>query len=285
MNRLTQKTLIVSLFILCIVPFTEAAIKYGEVAIKSGNVVIVRDHRMLLFTQKNNPVIVYENDTIRTLKGSALMLTNPDEHRVYLGSNAIMQLKKWQKKKESGAIRMLFGKFRAKTATVRKQKSLNLRTATATIGIKGSVGDGNTSPDMTSLGNRSGDMTVTTNDGEEYDVSEGQLGFLVDELRQGVDFEGIPDFDPSLSEDQQETTGTDALNTENSKTAEIPESIREAIRLRVKNIEAAGGIDSIISGERAVPETREELVDYIQEAIDAAAGTGTKMNINVVVED
>ncbi len=285
MNRQTKKTLIVVLFIFLIAPFAEAAIKYGEVTIKSGNVVIVRNRRMLLFTQKNNPVTVYENDTIRTLRKSALLLVNSDQNRVHLGSNAIMQLKKWRKKKQSGTIRMLFGKFRAKTATIRKKRSLNLRTATATIGIKGSLGDGNTNGDVTMLSNFGGSMDMVANSGEEYGIDEGQMGYLIDSPGQDVTFEGIPGFDGSLTEEEQETTGLDKLNTPNSKSAELPDSIKEAIRLRVKNIADAGGTDTIISGERAVPDTREELVDYIGEAVDAATGTGTKVEVNINVED
>ena len=286
MESFTRKMLLTALIVLLISPFANAAVKYGEMTIRKGNVIVVRNHRMRLYTQKNNPVVLYENDTVRTLKGSALSLTNPDQNRVYLGANSIMQLKKWKQKKSSGTIRMLFGKFRARTTKFRKNRSLNIRTATATMGIKGSLLDGNTGPDFTSGQNLGGDISIINNAGEEYDISEGQMGFLVDSLDQTVNFELLPGFVPGQTEDQREGANLGALDNDASKKAEVPESIRQAIKEKI--VETAAKEGKTLSKEeleRATPDTREELTEYIQNAIDNAAGTGVKVNVNVSVED
>ncbi len=263
----------------------QAAIKYGEAVIKKGNVVIVRKGRMYLYTKKHNPVVVYENDTIRTLKNSALTLSNLDQNRVILGANAIMQVKGWKKHKKQGKIRMLFGKFRARTAQIKKNRSLNIRTATATMGIKGSLTDGNTDGDFSSMSNRGGSMTITDNQGNESDVPLGQMGFFVDGPGGGM--EPDPDFDPAKTEDEQEGSGLGSLDTPDSKSVEIPPFIQRVIETYV--VEVAGITDedilSDIADGRATPETIDILNDIITDAQNTFQDTNPKVNVNIKIED
>ena len=278
--------LIVLLAFMCS-PLTHAAMKYGEAVIKRGNVVIVRQGRMYLYTEKNNPVTIFENDTIRTLKHSALVLSNPDQNRVILGANAIMQIKKWKQKENEGSIRMLFGKFRARTAQLKKKQSLNIRTATATMGIKGSLGQGATNGDFTSISNLGGNMTLTGNTGGESDVPLGQIGFNVDGPGAGFGMEPNPVYEPSLSEDQQETTGTEQLDTENSKSVEIPPFIQAVLQkyvVDVAQIEDDSIIEDLEDGQ-AEPETLDVLAGIINDAQDAFQQNSPKVNVIIDIED
>lgn len=263
------------------------ATKYGEATIKKGNVVIVRDGRMYLYTTANNPVTLYEKDTIRTLKNTSLTLYNPDQHRIILGSNAIMQLKKWRKKKEQGILRMLFGKFRARTAAVQKRTRLNVRTATATIGIKGSLGDGATSSDFTSLSNLSGDMSVSNNEGDEVDVPSGQFAFNVDGKDQDFSFEDIPDYDPGKSEDEMETADTDNLDTEDPKEVDVPPVIEDAIEEGVTEVaDADDDLDGDdLEGDEGLPDIVNTVGDIINDIQDTASDANPSIDANITIED
>ena len=46
---------------------------------------------------------------------------------------------------------MLFGKFRARTMDGNKRRVMSIRTTTTIVGIRGSLGEGNTGSDFTNL--------------------------------------------------------------------------------------------------------------------------------------
>ena len=255
------------------------AIKYGEATIRKGNVVIVRKGRMYLYTKTNNPVTLFENDTIRTLKNSALVMTNPDQHRVILGANAIMQLKKWRKKRQRGTIRMLFGKFRARTAKLRKRSALNLRTATATIGIKGSLGGGATAGNFTSLSNMSGDMSVNG-----VTVPTGQFGINVAGLSQDIVLGQIPDFDPGKSEEEMESENSEEMDTKSSKKVNLPPAIRKAIVKKLTEVAQASG-EAPPDDNTSNDELLEIFVDMVDALPDDVSGTPSTIDAAIEIED
>jgi FecR protein len=280
------RVLLVILLTLLCSSYSQAAIKYGEAVIKKGNVVIVRKGRMKLYTQKNNPVAIFENDTIRTLRNSALTLSNQDKNRVTLGANAIMQVKSWNKNKIKGKIRMLFGKFRARTAKLKKKRSLNIRTATATMGIKGSLGDGATNDDFTMLSNRGGNMDITNNGGEISGVPFGQATFNVDGPGGGT--QPITGFDPGQSEDEQEGSNLGDLDTEDPKSIEIPPFIQRVITkyvVEVAGIDEGEEIVTDLADGRATPETIDILNDIITDAQTTFQEAAPKVNVNIEIED
>jgi hypothetical protein len=211
---------------------TQAATKFGEADIKKGNVVVVRSGRLLLYTQANNPVTIFENDTIRTMENSAMTLLNPDQNRITLGANAIMQVKRWKKKSDTGTVRMLFGKFRARTTALRKKKSLNIRTATATIGIKGSLAEGVTNSNFTSVANLGGNIDMGGTD-----IPTGTQAFKVDDGLPDLSGQSDnPNYNPGQSEDSQETGNTGQLDTADSKTIKVSPAIDKIIKAGVKKV-------------------------------------------------
>lgn len=285
MKNLFFKLLFIFVCMLTISPFAGAAIKYGEAVIKNGNVVVVRSGRFFLYTPANNPVTIYENDTIRTMKGSALTLFNPDQNRVTLGANAIMQIKKWRKKSNQGAIRMLFGKFRARTASVRK-RSLNIRTATATIGIKGSLAEGNTSSNHSMISNRGGSMFMENDRGEILDIEPGQYMFNVDDQNQEFQVEQDLGFDPNKSEDDQESTGLEQLDTTESKTPEVPPVVQIKVEQNIVEVtQTEVDTTPTTEPEGSPDEILDEILDKVDEAADDASGINPTIKVNIEVEN
>ncbi len=264
-------------------PVVMGSVKYGRATIQKGNVVIVREGRMYLYTKTNNPVTLYENDTIRTLKNTSLTLYNPDQHKVILGSNAIMQVRKWSKKKQQGFLRVLFGKFRARTASVRKQSNLYLNTTTATIGIKGSLGEGATNSDFAMLKNKSGQMFMTNNAGQSLDVPVGQFGYNIDDFDQGFSLEEDEDYEPGRSEDEMETTDSDQLDTDDPKEVDVPPVIEDAIEDNIVEVAALGDApdEEDDSNFSDIPDPT-EVLDEVQED---AANTGDTINATITIED
>jgi hypothetical protein len=76
---------------------------------------------------------------------------------------------------------MLFGKFRARTMDGNKRRVMSIRTTTTIVGIRGSLGEGNTGSDFTNLANLDGDMTIA---GEE--IPFGEAGFKLDDQLEGL---------------------------------------------------------------------------------------------------
>lgn len=280
----TQKKLVIFVALTMLFsPVVMGAAKYGRATIQKGNVVIVREGRMYLYTKTNNPVTLYENDTIRTLKNTSLTLFNPDQHKVLLGSNAIMQVRKWKKKKEQGLLRMLFGKFRARTASVRKKSPLYLRTTTATIGIKGSLGEGATNSDFAMLKNKAGQMFMTNNAGKTIDVPVGQFGYNIDDLDQDFSLEEDEDYEPGQSEDDMETTDTDQLDTDDPKEVDVPPVIEDAIEDNIVEVADAGDVteEEDDSNFSDLPDP----TDVLDEVQEDAANAGETINATITIED
>lgn len=261
--------------------FAEAAIKYGEAVISKGNMVVVRDGRSLLFTPSDNPVAVYENDVLRTMNDSAVTLHNPDKNRVLLGANGIMQVRKWEQKENKGFLRMLFGKFRARTSEVRK-RSMNLRTATATIGIKGSLVEGATGPDFTQAANLSGEISMINNQGVEIDIPEGQIGFNVDGADQQIDMTPNENYDPDKSEDEQETANTEELDTEDNKEVAPDPVVEQAIEQNVEEVE-----DVEVEEPEVEPEAPdvEGIPELIEEAVEDSGTSNPKARVTIEIEN
>jgi hypothetical protein len=285
--KVQSKMLFLVVLMIMTSTLTWGAIKYGEATIDKGNMVIVRDGRMYLYTTANNPVVLYENDTVRTLKDTAITFNNPDQHRIILGANAIMQLKKWRQQEEQGSIRLLFGKFRARTAAVRKQSSLNMRTATATIGIKGSLGEGATNSNFTSLSNLGGQMSMTTNQGEEFGIPTGQMGFNVDGGNQNVGLQENPNYDPNQSEDEAETSDTDQLNTEDAKEIDLPPAIEDAIEENIVEVAEADEEPTFepVSDDQRQTDILESIDSSIQGAQSTASEASPSIDAIIKIED
>lgn len=114
-----------------------AATQYGEAIIEQGSMTVLREGQTLTFDQVNRAVPVNEGDLIRVRPESVVQLKSRENATITLGSNAVFQVKPWRAKGKTGFLRALFGRFRASVATLTGGEQFNVRTATATIGVKG----------------------------------------------------------------------------------------------------------------------------------------------------
>ena len=114
-----------------------AATKYGEAFIKRGSMTVVRGGRTTRYRQVNRPIRIEENDLIRVRSRSRVLLKTREKADMTLGSNSVFHVKKWRKKGKTGFMRSLFGRFRATVTGLFGGRRVNVRTASATIGVKG----------------------------------------------------------------------------------------------------------------------------------------------------
>ena len=129
-----------------------AAPQYGEAVIGKGSMTIVREGRSLQFETVNQRVPVNEDDLIRVRAESEVVLTSREKATITLGSNSVFQVKPWRARGQSGTVRALFGRFRAAIVGLTGGEQFNVRTATATIGVKGTDYLVQATPNATSLG-------------------------------------------------------------------------------------------------------------------------------------
>ncbi len=114
-----------------------AATQYGEAVIEKGEMTIVREGRSLQFDKVNQAIPVNEEDLIRVRDNSLVQLKSRESATITLGANAVFQVKPWQSQGKSGFMRALFGRFRASIVGLTGGEQFNMKTATATIGVKG----------------------------------------------------------------------------------------------------------------------------------------------------
>jgi hypothetical protein len=113
-----------------------AAAQYGVAEVEKGNLTVVRDGNKLNYSAGGAPVNVVVDDVLLVQKDSRVVLRTLDKAVVTIGSNAAFQVRPWESQDKSGHLRALFGRFRVK-ATALAGQEFNVKTATATIGIKG----------------------------------------------------------------------------------------------------------------------------------------------------
>lgn len=157
-----------------------AATQYGEAVIEKGSMTIIREGRTLQFSQANQPVPVNEEDLIRVRAQSSVVLKSRENARVTLGANAVFHVKRWRQREKQGFVRALFGRFRAAVVGLTGGEQFNVKTATATIGVKGTEY-------RTQVTSRGGTMLIVTHNtvglhgqrGTEVDVTTGHLSLVV----------------------------------------------------------------------------------------------------------
>jgi hypothetical protein len=116
--------------------------RYGEATVHEGRMTVLRDGQRMNVTQSDGRADIVEKDVIRVGSNSRVTLETREKATVTLGSNAVMQIEPWQSRRQSGFFRALFGKVRAQIVGLTGGERFNVRTATATIGVKGSGWDG-----------------------------------------------------------------------------------------------------------------------------------------------
>ena len=143
-----------------------AATKYGDAIIQKGSMTVVRGGRTKRYRGVNRTVRIEENDLIRVRSRSRVLLKTREKADFTLGSNSVFHVKKWRKKGKTGFARSLFGRFRASITSLFGGRSVNVKTASATIGVKGTRY-------LVQVTNRGGTMLVVQ---ENIVGLQGQLG-------------------------------------------------------------------------------------------------------------
>ena len=152
-----------------------AAVRYGEATIERGAMTIIREGRSLKFDQLNEEIEINEEDLIRVRPQSRVTLHSREMATIALGSNAVFHVKPWRSKGKSGFLRALFGRFRASVVALAGGEQFNVKTATATIGVKGTEY-------RTHVTNRGGTLLIV---GDATVGFQGQQG---PEVTVGADF-------------------------------------------------------------------------------------------------
>ncbi|MCH8887246.1 MAG: FecR domain-containing protein [SAR324 cluster bacterium] len=157
-----------------------AAAKYGDAIIKKGSMTVVRGGRTKRYRGVNRSVRIEENDLIRVRSRSRVLLKTREKADLTLGSNSVFHVKKWRKKGKTGFARSLFGRFRASITSLFGGRSVNVKTASATIGVKGTRY-------LVQVTNRGGTMLVVQENivglqgqsGPEVNVGENQISITI----------------------------------------------------------------------------------------------------------
>ena len=113
------------------------ATKYGDAVIEEGSMTVLRDGQRSVYTPADRDVTINHQDIIRLGNGSKVVLRTVEKATLTLGSNAVLHVEPWKRDEKKGAMRMLFGRFRAVVTGLSGAERFNVRTATATIGVKG----------------------------------------------------------------------------------------------------------------------------------------------------
>jgi hypothetical protein len=171
--------LIFILFIMAVTGTNTFALnEYGKLNVIKGGVSIIRDGVTSIYDIKDGKIVVLKNDVMRVGASSSVILKTVENTTIKMGSNAVFEIRPWKRKSKFGYLRMLFGKsiFQTKKRIIRKR--FRIRTATATIGVKGTV----CSPEVSSNGNTSlacqeGTGTMTSPDGVGVDVPANTISF------------------------------------------------------------------------------------------------------------
>lgn len=163
-----------------VAPSADAASRYGDAFLKKGGMTIVRNGQKMIFKDSSKPVEVVLNDVIWVHNGSQVVLETVEKATLTLGSNAAFQVKPWKSQGRKGFFRMLFGKIRAKVAKLQKGDRFHIKTASATIGVKGTEYIATVSPQGDAM------LVVTESvvgltglTGTEQDVSQDLLAVVV----------------------------------------------------------------------------------------------------------
>ncbi len=111
--------------------------QYGTMVVERGSVTIIRETKPISFQESPAQIPVNELDIVRVRDGSRATLTTRDKGKVTFGANAIFNCTPWQAPKRSGVLRLLYGRMRAVVQDLDRERSFNVRTVEAIIGVKG----------------------------------------------------------------------------------------------------------------------------------------------------
>ena len=258
--------------------------KYGEATVKKGGLTILRDGKRLSFTAGDNSIQILKKDVLRAGKKSLITLNTVQNTTVELGSYAIFQVRPFKISKNTGDLRMLYGKARFKTVGNAKAKSrrFRLRTATAVIGVKGTEWIQQTnSSGTTDTEVREGIVGISTEMGVEIDVSSGHRALALSGKKVSkpikVKKPSVPSKSISKDEDQDSIRQPDSEATSENLDAVSPTS-NDSVNIDAQDFYVDQGVFSLDDFQEAERETeifdlgtqinKEKIIDEIIENVE-----------------
>jgi len=130
-----------SALVVALLAFTASLVsaqdRYGDAVVEKGELTIVRQGNNLKFKQGSQPVPIFVADVMRVGEASSVVLKTREKSTISMGANAVFQVKPFQYQEKQGFARMLFGRFRSAIQGLSGGETVNAKTATAVIGVKG----------------------------------------------------------------------------------------------------------------------------------------------------
>ena len=161
--------------------------KYGNAFVEKGTLTIVRKGRTIRYRKNRKRAIsVFKNDLLKVGKRSYVKLTTVQRATVFMGSNAVFQIRPWRQGGEEGYLRMLFGKAFFNVARSGR-KRFSLKTAMTVIGVKGSKWEQATASNgITDTYVRQGTVVVTPPLGRPTTIRKNQRSIVISQNRASV---------------------------------------------------------------------------------------------------
>lgn len=268
MNNATRIVALAILGILLSAP-AWAASKYGDANIEKGKITVLREGSRLTYKQGDSGVEINHLDVIRVGRDSNVVLSTVEKATITLGSNAVFQVKPWQRREEKGFFRMLFGRMRAKISGLGASERFNVHTATATIGVKGTEeiiflnaqGD-------TTVGVTESDVALRGLGGGQLNILEGNASAVVSGVTPKVTFTITSDFQDLNSVGP---TSNDALRVPLGQLlvkngVATQDQVDASERGAAEGVELPSAADDGQSGESVLDQQEESAQDSANEA-------------------
>ncbi len=176
----------------------------GTVNVRSNPVVVQRGVKLM--NVGSFGLKLKKNDIVRTKPGGQAQINLKSGDKVFVASATEIELNEdiigQEKTVKTSIVKLLFGKIRAKIQKTRKQR-FQIKTATATIGVKGTDFITEYVQKKTTVGTLDGLVSLTANNTRQsVDIPEGKMASVsmygelmpleefAGELMEGVEFAG-----------------------------------------------------------------------------------------------
>ncbi|MCZ6728500.1 MAG: FecR domain-containing protein [SAR324 cluster bacterium] len=276
MMNATKITILASFVLILSLP-AWGATKYGDASINKGKVIVLRAGKRLTFDSNDRNVQINHQDVVRLGQDSSMVLSTVEKATITLGSNAVLHVKSWQRREQKGFFRMLFGRMRAKISGLVGSERFNVRSATATIGVKGT--------EETLLTNVQGDCVVAVSesvvqlgglDGKVLDVPEGAASAVVGGITPQVTFTVDPATVANLDSDKP--TADVSMQVPLGQTL-VDNGVVTQEQIDRSETGASEGVElpeAAPPGEEQQEEKAEEAEDVVDDAGEKAAEAATE---------
>ncbi len=192
-------------------PVALMAAEYGTAVIEQGEMTITREGKSVSYKASVRTVAVNEKDLVRVRDASRIVLKTREGATIIVGANAVFQCEPWQTSNRSGVFRMLFGRFRANVLVRTGESGFNVKTRTATIGVKGTVyALAESSTGNTAVLGFEGTVTVAGPEGGEQWVGPNQTSLVVGDAPATTSVAAPEEFKRDLANLNSPTLGSTA---------------------------------------------------------------------------